>query len=180
MLRISGVALAVVLVGLLLYWLSGPSNPRVPRAPGIAGLEQALNNANLNANAPMSGLLRRVRARMGDPDVGGGTSSIIKSAEPEIYTAMPGDGPVSDSGPGSVTELYPPTHVTYITTPVDDVPASKAPPSAPPRDDAPPTTRPPDQDEPVHPSSAGKGDRALDAAIEGGLGTPKSVPGQDR
>jgi len=119
-------------------------------------------------------------------DVPPGGPSPVRAVESATYTAMPGDGPVSEAGPGDVTHLYPPSRVTYVTTPNSDAPAVDAEPehampepgAAPSREEEPP----PLPSAPA-PATAKRGDRSLDRAIEGAMETPprsEEAPGQYR
>lgn len=167
--RVAGVALTVVLVGLFAWWLSGPST-RKPRAAAAA-------NPFVSTSKPLvaSGNLSAL-AQKGS-GWGSGTVSTfpVRAEEPAIYTALVGDGPVSESGPGSVTELYPPSRVTYITTTTaEDVP--QAPPPPRPRESESESRPAPRYDPP--PASSGR-DHGLDAAIEGGP-VGGGAPGQIR
>lgn len=178
--RVAGFALVVVLAGMFLWWMSGPAaSVRVPRAPALGAPAEGAPRGGTGFTLGGGGLSGLARRNSGRSSASEGSSFPVRAQEPAIFTAVPGDGPISEAGPGSVTELYPPPRVTYITT-------SEAPPETPEA----PSTRissireagaapQPGRDQPRGPR------RVLDAAIEGGLGTDgrsddRDVPGQIR
>jgi hypothetical protein len=162
--RMAGVALVVVLVGLFAWWLSGPA----PRKPRTSTAPNPFVQAKpVAASGNLSGLGQRTSWGSS------GTVSTfpVRAPEPEIYTALVGDGPVSESGPGSVTELYPASRVSYITTTTAEGVPEMPTPTVRPREPEP--YRPP-----VEPQPSSGRDHSLDAAIEGG--PAGGAPGQIR
>lgn len=160
--RMAGVAMVVVLVGLFAWWLSGPA-PRKSRAQSA----QPAANPFAQPSRPLSSSGNLAALAERGAGWGSGTVSTfpVRAPEPDIYTAVVGDGPVSESGPGSVTELYPPSRVSYITTTTADS-ISETAPAARPRDPE-PEFRPLPRGETPPPSGR---DHGLDAAIEGAPG----------
>lgn len=188
--RLAVVSLVVVLVGLVWWMLSGPSNRRTPR---VATSAPALGLTVESAAKPSGGLgfgsgnMSGLGARESSWSMSGTFSTFpVRAQEPDTYTALVGDGPVSESGPGTVTDLYPPSRVSYITTTAaDTMPEFSAPP-----DQSLARERERQRERDAEADRINRRSRgetgpprgaSLDAAIEGGLGTgTRDVPGQIR
>lgn len=181
--RVAGVALLVLLGGILMVWMSRPSGVvRVPKAPQLGMPADGTARAPVSSGFGLGGGGLSGLAKGAPRSSDGGSTFPVRAQEPATYTAMPGEGPISESGPGSVTELYPPSRVTYITT------SSEMPEVQEPTGQSTRITSVTEADRPApraDPETPKGRDRLLDAAIEGGLGgggksDGRDVPGQIR
>lgn len=175
MTRVVLIASTVVLLGMVLWWaFEAPVRP--PRHPAESphGFTLPTTLGGGGAFSSDGSSTASAKLRSTGPELGAGGPLILRAAEPETYTALPGDGPVSESGPGDVTHPYPPSRVTYVSKAEMSGGGAETPAEAPSdanRTGSPPPPPEPDDEKPKQPA------RTLDKAIEGSLGEPAKSDG---